>query len=58
MHNLESVQENKTHNTLWDFEIQTDHQISARRPDIVIVNKKENLPIVSGAVGTATKGLE
>ena len=27
---------------LWDFEIQTDHLISARRPDLVIVNKKQN----------------
>ena len=24
----------------WDFEIQMDHLISARRPDLVIVNKK------------------
>ena len=28
-------------NFLWDFEIQTDHIISARRPDQVIVNKKK-----------------
>ena len=27
---------------LGDFEIQMDHLISARRPDLVIVNKKEN----------------
>ena len=26
---------------LWDFEIQTNHLISARRPDQVIVNKKK-----------------
>ena len=26
---------------LWDFNIQTDHEIPARRPDIVIVKKKE-----------------
>ena len=44
MHNLESVQENEMHKIL--FEIQTDHLISARRPDLVIVNKekKENPP--------------
>ena len=41
MHNPESVQENETHKLLWDFEIQTDHLISARRPDQVIVNKKK-----------------
>ena len=27
-----------------DFEIQADHLISARRPDVEIVNNKENLP--------------
>ena len=31
---------------VWDFEIQTDHLISPRRPDQVIINEKknENLP--------------
>ena len=41
MHNPKSVLENETHKLLWDFEIQTDHQISARRPDLIIINKKE-----------------
>ena len=27
--------------SLWDFDIQTDNEIQARRPDIVVVNKKE-----------------
>ena len=40
MHNLESFLENETHKILWDFEIQTDHLISARRPDLMIVQKK------------------
>ena len=31
MHNPESILEKKTHQLLWDFEIQTDHLISARR---------------------------
>ena len=44
MHNSESVQENKTHKLLWDFEIQTDHLISERRSDLVIINQKKNLP--------------
>ena len=26
---------------LWDFNIQTDNEIQARRPDIVVVNKKD-----------------
>ena len=43
MHNLRSILENETNNILWDFKIQTDHRISAGRPDLVIVKKKENL---------------
>ena len=31
---------NDTHKLLWDFDIQTDHQISARRQDLTIINKK------------------
>ena len=41
MHNLESVLENKMHKFLWYFEIQLDHLILVRRPDLVIVNKKQ-----------------
>ena len=40
MLNIESVLKNKTHKILWGFEIQTDHLTSARRPGLVIVNKK------------------
>ena len=44
MHNPESVLENEMHKILWNFGIQTDHQIPARKPDLVIINKiKENL---------------
>ena len=43
MHNLESVLENETHKILWNFEIQTDHLFPARRPDLVIGNKKNKL---------------
>ena len=32
-----------SHKLLWDFNIQTDHLIPARRPDLIIINKKENL---------------
>ena len=41
MHNPESVLENEMHKLFWDLEIQTDHLISARRPDLVIVKKKK-----------------
>ena len=37
----ESVLENETHKILWDFEIKTDHLIPARRPDLVLIDKKE-----------------
>ena len=44
MQNPASVLENETHQLLWDVEIQMDHQILARRADIIIINKgKENL---------------
>ena len=43
MHNPKSVPENEIHELLWDFEIQTDHLISARRPDLEKVLKKINL---------------
>ena len=47
MHNPASVLENAKHKLLWDFNIQTDHLIPARRPDLIIINrkkkKKENL---------------
>ena len=31
---------------LWDFEIQTNHLISARRPELIIVNEKKSYRIV------------
>ena len=41
MHKPASVPENDTHKLLWDFDIQTDHLISAQRPDLIIINKKK-----------------
>ena len=38
------------HKFLWDFEIQTDHLITACRIDLVIVNKKRTCQIVGCAV--------
>ena len=43
MHNPEPVLENDTHKLLWDFDIQTDPLISARRPDLIIINKKKRI---------------
>ena len=39
-HEPESVLENEDYKILWDFSIQTDHEIEARRPDLVVVDKK------------------
>ena len=41
MHNSESVLEKETYKLLWDFDIQTDRLISAKRPDLVIINNKK-----------------
>ena len=41
IHNPESVLENETHKIVWDFKLRTDHLITDRRPDQVIVNKKK-----------------
>ena len=41
MYNPESDLENEMHNVFCDFKIQTYHLISARRPDLVIVNQKK-----------------
>ena len=41
MHNPAAVLENATHKLLWDFNIQTDQLILARRPDLIIINKKK-----------------
>ena len=41
MHNPPPVLKNDTHKLLWDFDIQTDHLITARRPDLIIIKKKK-----------------
>ena len=43
MHNPAPVLENDTHKLLWDFNIKTDHLIPARRPDIIIINKRKRI---------------
>ena len=43
MHNPEPILENYTHKLLWDFDMQTDHLIPARRPDLIIINKKKRI---------------
>ena len=41
MHNPAPALENDSHKLLWYFNIQTDHLIPARRPDLIIINKKK-----------------
>ena len=41
LRNTEFLMENEMPKLLWDFEIQAQHLISAKQPDLVIV-KKEN----------------
>ena len=41
MHNPTSILEDDTHKLLWDFDIHTDHLISLRRPDLMIIQKKK-----------------
>ena len=43
-HNPAPVLENDSHKLLWDFNIQTDHLITARRPDLIIINEKREYP--------------
>ena len=46
MHNPESVLENETKKLLEDFNIQTDPFISAKLPDLMIINQKEKTSII------------
>ena len=48
MHNPAPVLENDTHKLLWDFNIQTDHLILARKPDLIIINKKKRICKIVG----------
>ena len=51
MHNPAPALENNTHKLQWDCDIHTDHLISARRPDRIIINKmKRKCKIVDFAV--------
>ena len=41
MHNPASVLENDVHKLQWNFDMQTDYLISARRPDLIIIKTKK-----------------
>ena len=45
IHNPAPDLENYKHKHLWDFDTQTDHLIPARRPDLIIINKRKKKKI-------------
>ena len=54
-HQPEGVVEKENVKILWDFNIQTDNEIQARRPDIVIHDKSNTTTKTSHAVNTAQR---
>ena len=44
-HKPKSVKEKEMHKILWDFVMKTDHNISARRPGLVIITKKREIAV-------------
>ena len=50
-HVPDSVLENEDYKMLWDFSVRTDHDIKARRPDLLIIDKSEkNCQIIDVAI--------
>ena len=43
MHNSAPVLENDSHKLLWDVNLQTDHLIPARIPDLIIIKRPGGL---------------
>ena len=50
--------ENEDHKILYDFSIQTDHVIEGRRPDLVVVDKKERSCKIIGFAIPGDNGIE
>ena len=50
-HQPETVTKNDSCKLLWDFNIQTDHVIQARRPDVILIDKeKKECKIIDFAI--------
>ena len=50
-HVPDSVLKNEDYKMLWDFSVRTDHEIEARRPDLLIIDKNEkNCQIIDVAI--------
>ena len=54
MHNSAPVLENDAHKLLWDFNIQTNHLIPARRPDLIIIKKRRESAKLSTLLSRGT----
>ena len=50
MHKPESVIENENYSILWVFTIQLNHSIPSKTPDIVLIYKKKERPLMGFAV--------
>ena len=58
-HELESVLENEDYKILWDFSIKTDHVIEARKPDLVVADKRRTCKTIDlRSKKGVTEGLE
>ena len=53
MHKPEYILGNEIHKILWDFGIQTDCQIPAKRPNLGLINNKNKKKIREFAVPAA-----
>ena len=42
-HQPKAVEENEKYKILWDFMVQTDHVIAVRRPDLIVLDKKNKV---------------
>ena len=49
-HEPESVLENEDYKILWNFIIQTNHVVEARRPDLIVVDKERSCKIIDNVV--------
>ena len=50
MHKPESFLENLMHKIFWDLEIQVDHPVPPKRPNLEVINKKITCYLVDFAV--------
>ena len=52
---VEFNQEKETHKILWDFEIQTDNPITARKSDLVFITKNQTCPLINFSISVDYK---